>query len=162
MLDAEAFAVPARIAALVVCALLLTACGPEEPLTHAELVERADAICSDALARIREIGADLPEPDAASVGRWADALERTTPILEAMVNDLRDLEPPPADRAGFDALLAAYDLELKALEGVRVAAGADDPDGMSKPSEDATLAWAEADHVASRLGLEGCRLLGED
>ena len=162
MLDAEAIAVPARIVALVVCALVLTACGPAEPLTHAELVERADAICSHAFAQVREIGADLPEPDAASVGRWADALDRTTPILEGMVNDLRDLEPPPADREGFDALLAAYDLELKALEEVRTAAEAGDPDGMSEPSEDATFAWIDADHVASRLGLEGCRLLGED
>lgn len=162
MLGAEAIAVPARIAALVVCALVLAACGSAEPLTHAELVERADAICSDALARIREIGADLPEPDTASVERWADALGRTTPILEGMVSDLRDLEPPPADREGFEALLAAYDLELRALEEVRTAAEAGDPDGMSEPSEDATFAWIDADHVASRLGLEGCRLLGGD
>ena len=158
MLDAEAFVVPARIFALVVCALLLAACGPQEPLTHAELVERADAICSDALARIREIGADLPEPDAASVEQWADALGRTIPVLEAMTDHLRALEPPPADADGFGALLAAHDSALEALQKVRTAAEAGDPDGMSHPSADATVAWADADHVASRLGLEGCRL----
>ncbi len=79
-----------------------------------------------------------------------------------MTHELRVLVPPPADEDGFGALLEAYDRALQALEEVRTAAEAGDPDGMSKPSEDATLAWADADHVASRLGLEGCRLLGED
>jgi len=158
MLDAEAFSMPARITALVVCALSLVACGPDEPLTHAELVERADAICLDAFSQVREIGADLPEPDDASVEAWADALGRTVPILEAMTSDLEALEPPAADTDGFGALLAAYDRAMESLRKVRVAAEAGDPDGMSQPSEDATLAWADADHVASRLGLEGCRL----
>ena len=161
MLDAEASRMRARMIAFALSALLLCACGAEDPLTHAELVERADAICTDAFARIREIGADLPEPDAASVDAWADALGRTLPILEGMIDDLRDLEPPPADADGYGALLAAFDLELTALAEVLVAAEAGDADGMSRPSEDATLAWVDADHVAERLGLDGCRLLGE-
>ncbi len=152
----------ARITVFVLSALVLGACGAEGPLTHAELVERADAICTDAFARVREIGADLPEPDAASVERWADALGRTIPILEGMADDLRSLDPPPLDTEGFGALLAAYDRALRALEEVRTAAEEGDADGMSRPSEDATLAWADADHVASRLGLESCRLFAED
>jgi len=150
----------ARILVLAV-AIPLVACGSGGPLTHAELVKRADATCSDAFAQVREIGADLPESDAASVEAWADALGRTIPILEAMVDDLRGLEPPLADADGFGALLAAYDRALTALEEVRSAAEAGDHGDMSRPSEDATLAWVEADHVADRLGLEGCKLLGE-
>lgn len=152
---------PARTIALMLSALLFGACASEGPLTHAELVERADAICSDAFDRVREIGADLPEPDAGSVEAWADALDRTIPVLEAMTADLRELEPSPGDADGFGTLLAAFDRALEALRKVQAAAEAGDPDAMSQPSEDATLAWIDADHVASRLGVIGCRLFGE-
>jgi hypothetical protein len=150
-----------RIVTIAVCTLLLAACRPDEPLTHAQLVERADAICADALGRVRGLGAELPEPTDVSAAAWADVLGQTIPILEGMVDDLGALEPPPADAEGFTALLAAYEEATTHLEDVRAAAARGDSDAMSGPSEEATFAWVDADHVADRLGLGGCKLLGE-
>ncbi|MEN8114245.1 MAG: hypothetical protein ABFS21_07640 [Actinomycetota bacterium] len=104
----------------VVVGLMVGACGgDEEALTKAEYIEQANAICAasntemeaaeeEVLATFEEARGDVEEvPTLDEFAEMAsDITDRTVPILEAMLADLKELPVPEGDE---DTLTVLYD-----------------------------------------------------
>lgn len=88
-----------------------------EPLTKVEFLREADRICLGAEAQIEAAADDLligrgrPDPD--EVERVA--LRVVVPSLEAEVEAIRALTPPPGDEARIEAILAATEEGIAAV-----------------------------------------------
>ncbi len=89
-----------------------------EPLSKVEFLREADRICFSSEARIEAAADDLVtargDPDPAEVERIAIAL--VVPALEAEVTAIRALGAPPGDEEQVDAILAATEDGIAAIE----------------------------------------------
>ncbi len=119
----------AGAATTLLLAALAAGCGGDKDsgakgsatLTKAEFIERADAICSSAEARIDVAAAKLraagkksgtlPRPAVVKFLR-----ETSLPSYERMLIGLRELEPPKADERRIDAFLASLSGAIDAVE----------------------------------------------
>lgn len=122
-----------RAAGLVLVVAALAGCGGNEggrssrPLSHAELVERANAGCMEARGRA----------DAAA----------------ARLAALRRLHPPLADQDTFAHLLAAARKEVDARSTLAVA---ETPDERADATVSLAVAAGKLTGYARRLGAEEC------
>ena len=82
--------------------LLLAACGgsSDGSLSHAELVQRADAICADAHTASAKV------PPATNVANAVPTLNKGLAIGRKELADLRALKPSKEDAAGYAAVVA--------------------------------------------------------
>ena len=129
---------------------LLAGCGGEEPLSRAEYVKQADAICKDYTARLD--GLEAPK-DVKDVERLA---EQTRPLVEAELGKLRGLEAPK-DIAG-DAN-DAYDLleqQLPKIDQLVAAARANDEKRINAIAVSAGKLDDAATAKATGIGLKVC------
>lgn len=134
---------------LAAAALLATGCG-EEPLSRAEYVTQADAICTDYAARQDKLGEPKSVKD---IERLAG---QTKPLVEEQLGKLRDLQAPDelADDAG-----AAYDLleqQLPKIDELVTAAKANDVKRIEKIAADAGTLDDQANAKAKAIGLKVC------
>jgi len=93
----------------------------DEPLTKAEYIERADAICSVADARIDAAAAKLraASKDTGTLKRSAVVKflrDSTLPAYDRMLIGLRDLTPPTGDEAKIDPFIASLSGALDAVK----------------------------------------------
>jgi hypothetical protein len=102
------------IAAAVLLAFVVAGCGigtssGSKPtvttLSHTELVQKANRVCTRAEPRVRHI--KKPKTYKALVSQ----LKTVTSVLEGLISGLRPLSPPPADAASFGRLLDDLDAE---------------------------------------------------
>lgn len=108
-----------------------TACGGEdaEPLTKAEFVQRADAICQEtadvAESYWTEFCTDLEgaaaetAPCDAWFPRFGELLADVVPLDRAQIERLRELEPPADDSGLVDTLLGDYEAGLDTIRAGR-------------------------------------------
>ena len=107
-------------------AIPLGGCGGDEParpspdqpapLTKREFLFEADRICFAVESQIEAAADDLSgsrDPDPAQVRRVVKRI--VVPKLRSEVNAIRLLEPPPADRAEVERILAATERGAQAL-----------------------------------------------
>ena len=118
-----------------------------EPLSKVEFLREADRICHASEARIEAaadellVGPRAPAPE--EVERVA--LRVVVPALEGEVKAIRALGAPPGDGPEVDAILAATERGIAAIE--------QDPRGL----EDGVPApLREAERLARRYGSEQC------
>ncbi len=143
---------------VVAIALVAGACGDDaEALTKEEYIEQANAICaaSNAQAELifEEVTADLPdEPTPQQVAEAVVEIgTRSTPIIEAQLDDLRALRAPEGDE---DTLAALFDdVEAAQEEFIQLAEDAAAGDQAAFREEDP---FADVDQRAIQYGLTVC------
>ena len=127
-----------------VLAIALTACGGgSDPLTKAEFIKKADAICKGDDKAIEKLGATLGA--SPSDDEIQKALDGYVDIVKDQVKDLEDLEPPKSLKKDVDALLKSLDEGLDKMKdkGAELVKTGDNP-------------LADASSKAQALGLKEC------
>jgi hypothetical protein len=144
------------IAALAGCGSSGSATAPSRTtaLTHSELVARADAICSQANARIAAL---KPPPSGGLPYREvARLLAAELPPLSAELNVLESLDPPAGDQEAFTEYLRAVAAELASLGRVRAASAARDANAYRGAALELVTSSTRAVQGATHLGLIEC------
>jgi hypothetical protein len=122
------------------------------PLTKAQFIARADAICLATVARIRSGAAGMRAEEAKSrrlppTDQIARFLKDTSlPAYDEMLDKLRDLTPPKRDEKAIDAFVGS-------LAGAIDTAKAD-PAKYATPS--ARDPFDDANARAKRYGMKAC------
>jgi len=137
--------------------LVIAACGSDdsssgssEPLTEAEFVAAADAVCAEADAKLDELG----EPEAPD--EFGSFLRDSADIAEEQLDGLKALSAPEEIQGTLDR---AYEL-LADLNGkAREAADAFDDGDLASANdliEEITPLGTELDELAAEIGLDVC------
>jgi len=123
-------------------------------LTHAELVQRADAACAKAAKAIGAI------PVARSLSALADYADAARRIGQDLRDQLGALTPGADDQAAFATYLDGIDASNAALDEMRTAA----QDGDARAVRDAAQAIEQTavGVLATRAGLPGCAATAPD
>ena len=142
-------------------------CGSDDSPTTAEYIALADPICADANARIEaayedfwdEYGdlAESQDPaveDELFVAIDAVVRDGLSPVVEAMLVELRELERPEADD---ELLVALYDdLETAMTDAAALSAAAVDGGPEARAALDAEDPFADVDRRAREYGMTVC------
>lgn len=128
--------------------------GGDERLSRAELVERADAICSRYEARLDALGRPT---NASELRSFAD---RALPIARDGREELGELNPPEELEATYDAWLEQGDEAIEIVERLREAAAESNEVEIQQLAEDAQRTDAESNRLARELGFEQCGAAG--
>jgi len=153
------------VAMLGAATLVLAGCGggddeaKDEPLTKAQFVTRADAVC-------REVKqAQQADSDRLAALPAGTELERVAPILEGVVAQTRKgrerlgalrARVPSADRAAFDAYLSTADRLLAASTRLAEAARSGDRAAARRVADAEDALSAEQQRRAGESGLGDC------
>ena len=146
------------IAALsAVTLLVIAACGGDdssggssEPLTKAEFIAAADAICTEA----DEKNNALPEPT--SIDDAIEVLEDGLAIFEEQLEALQALTPPEADRAQIDRSEELLGQVNSTIADAADAFADDDLQGGQELLDGLDAVGTELDQIAADYGLEAC------
>lgn len=151
-------------AGLLIATLALTACGSDdrEPLSKADFVGQANAICADfqtaAEPVFERVWADFDEDDPTAEETiftgWADALDELGPEFDRMLDAIEDLEPPVADREFIETLLADQRTALATFTTMVDDAAAGDVSAR-RAMEDEDV-FDDVDRRATEYGLTTC------
>ena len=121
--------------------------GVSQPQTKVEFLREADRICFSSESRIEAAADDLlnapGRPDPAEVERVALAI--VVPALEAEVQAIRALEPPPGDEQEVEAILGATEQGIAEIEA--------DPRGLAQRRPPGLR---QAQRLAQRYGASQC------
>ncbi|HEV3228523.1 MAG TPA: hypothetical protein VGY97_03550 [Solirubrobacteraceae bacterium] len=146
---------PAFLGATAALAALVVGCGGgSSALTHAQLVSKANAICSAKNTQVAALGR------ATTVPQLQRVLSRGISIAEQADAKLRALKPPASDAAAFQATLA-LDAQTLALD--RQALQAASSGNLAKFRQlivQATSLSSQARTKAAQLGLSTCGQTG--
>jgi hypothetical protein len=153
-------------ATAITAGLLSAGCGDEEePLTKAEFIEQADAICAatneeiepvfDAIwAGYEDVDQEDPAVHEDIFRRWSDGMDDLAPIVAAQLDDIDDLPPPAADQDFVDEVLAAQRADLE--EFVEIVHSAADGDESARQAMETADPFVETDRQLQAYGLEVC------
>jgi hypothetical protein len=125
-----------------------TATTSSGALTHAQLVERADAACAKAADAITAI------PVARSLSALADYAAQARRVGGDLRDQLGALTPGADDRAAFATYLDGIDASNEALDAMRTAAQDGDADAVRAAA--ASIDKTAVGVLATRAGLPGC------
>jgi hypothetical protein len=156
------------IAFVVASGFVLPACGDDvEPLSKADFITQADAICATADAEINPIfdeayaaGEDVdfedPEQQQALIARLADAIDEAAPIWSDMASDLRALAPPDADKDTIDAMIDDLDAALDLVTTTYRNAANGDEEAIALLEDESGDPFSDANQQARDYGLVEC------
>jgi hypothetical protein len=144
---------PGLAAALAVA--LSPGCGggaesTDAPLTRAEWIARADAICADANARIEALG----EPKNA--GELAGMTEDAVAINDKALASIRALQPPPEIEEQVVRALELSERQNEIAHAIAEAAGKGDRVSVQNLVAELAPLESEARDIAKAIGLEQC------
>jgi len=140
---------PGGLLVSTLAVVLLAGCGSGR-LSHASLVERANAICGDYHARI----AKLPLPH--DVEAYRVYARRTLPLYRRALVQLAALRPPTADETGYRAWLVEGRTIQRDIVRIVVAARARHLPRLKAAVLRARRDDARAGKLARTLGLGVC------
>jgi hypothetical protein len=133
------------VAAAVAAAVLggVAGCGSSKPLTRAELVSKANAVCTQRTAEIASLrkqhGRDLHALVVAGV-----------PVEDKTVGELAKLKPPASAQASYGRFVAIQKIDLARLK--RYVTGKDSSAARENVRETHEL-W----NIVDSLGIDACR-----
>jgi hypothetical protein len=145
-----------RRASLVLLALVFAAgCGGGgggggERLSRADYASKADAICGKYTQQTKALA------NPSNLSDLADVADKTLPILDNALSDLKKLKPPADEQATADQWLAAVENLRGDLKEIRDKANAKDIKGVQAVVPKATQHNAKANSLATRLGMTVC------
>ena len=143
-----------RRAALIALALvvLLPGCGGAsgKPLTKENYASKADAICGKYNQQVKLLANPKNLSDLAKVA------DKTLPILDHAISDIRKLEPPASEKALSDQWLTQVRGLKDDLQEIRDKAKAGDMQGVRAVVPKATDHNSKSNALASQLGMSVC------
>jgi len=143
-----------RRAALIALALvvLLPGCGGAsgKPLTKEDYASKADAICGKYNQQVKLLANPKNLSDLAKVA------DKTLPILDHAISDIRKLEPPASEKALSDQWLTQVRGLKDDLQEIRDKAKAGDMQGVRAVVPKATDHNSKSNALASQLGMSVC------
>jgi hypothetical protein len=143
-----------RIAFMAIVAAFAAGCGGGGngggELTAEEFREQADAICAEYEGRLDELG--TPESLEDLEGFVGEAV----PIIEEGNAELSELEPPPELEEQWNRLMEINREQLETVRGLQEAVEEGDQERMQELLQQGDEANAEADRLATEMGLEQC------
>ena len=156
------------IAFVVASGVVLPACGDDvEPLSKADFITQADAICAAADAEItpildeayaagEEVDFEDPEQKQALIERFADAIDEAAPLWSDMASDLRSLAPPDADKDTIDAMIDELDAALDFVATTSRDAANGDEQALAVLEDESGDPFSDANQQARDYGLVEC------
>ena len=143
-----------RRAALIALALvvLLPGCGGAsgKPLTKENYASKADAICGKYNQQVKLLANPKNLSDLAKVA------DKTLPILDHAISDIRKLEPPASEKALSDQWLTQVRGLKDDLQEIRDKAKAGDMLGVRAVVPKATDHNSKSNALAGQLGMSVC------
>lgn len=144
-----------RSASFLLLAVLLAAgCGggggSGERLTRADYASKADAICGKYNQQTKALA------NPTNLSGLADVADKTLPILDNALNDLKDLRPPESEQATADQWLAEVEKLKGDLTEIRDKANDNDIKGVQAVVPKATEHNTTANQLATQLGMTVC------
>jgi hypothetical protein len=143
-----------RRAALIALALvvLLPGCGGAsgKPLTKENYASKADAICGKYNQQVKLLANPKNLSDLAKVA------DKTLPILDHAISDIRKLEPPASEKALSDQWLTQVRGLKDDLQEIRDKAKAGDMQGVRAVVPKATDHNSKSNALAGQLGMSVC------
>jgi len=143
-----------RRAALIALALvvLLPGCGggSGKPLTKEDYASKADAICGKYNQQVKLLANPKNLSDLAKVA------DKTLPILDHAISDIRKLEPPASEKALSDQWLTQVRGLKDDLQEIRDKAKAGDMQGVRAVVPKATDHNSKSNALAGQLGMSVC------
>jgi hypothetical protein len=160
---------------VVVVVVIVAGCGGGKSLSKEEYASRADAVCAKYNEQIKAL------KDPSNLSELADVADKTLPILDNAINDLKKLKPPANKQRGLCALVDdwlsfATDLQprlrvcqsisaqwLTQVQGlkndlreIRDKANAKDIQAVQQVVPRATQHNARSNELATQLGMTVC------
>jgi hypothetical protein len=136
---------------LVLVIALLAGCGGgSKRLSRTEYASKADAICGKYSQETKALANPSNLKDLATVA------EKTLPILDKAIGDLRKLKPPTDEQATVDAWLAQVANLKGDLAEIRDKAKSNDLQGVQAVVPKAAEHNRASNQLASRLGMSVC------
>jgi hypothetical protein len=144
----------------LLAAVVLVGCGGsgsvhEHPLSKAQFISRADAICVTGNKRINALQKPTDMPGIATY--MAEAL----PIAEEAQTKLNALVPPTLDKRRYDRLLGIIAQTVSKVSEIRSAAEAGEEQRMRRLSNDLAALQQRENGANEELGLKQCVSNGE-
>jgi hypothetical protein len=138
------------IASAGVAALAAAGCGDSSPqrLSHAELVERADAACRTASTDVKAL---KPPSSLKALAAYSTAVHDIGTALEAR---LEKLDPPAADAARLAAYRAGLHRATVLVADLGAAAARSDAGSVRRAAD--RVADVDVGVLAARAGLSTC------
>jgi ABC-type enterochelin transport system substrate-binding protein len=140
----------------LIAALAVASCSSPGPLTRQEFTEEANAICTESNTRIASVAA----PDPADPELVADTIDQIVAAQRGALEDLDDLRTPEALESQVDQWLELLARVLDDEEAVAAAVRNGDPAAADAANADAVTTNAEAEAIATELGLDACTVAG--
>jgi hypothetical protein len=135
---------------VLLCALLLAACGNGNRLSRKEYARRADTIC----ARY-DRAAPAPETAVTTAG-FTRLANRILPLLDRELAELRRLAPPKDEQQRATRWLGELRRARNDVVAIRARAQANDLQGVRALVQPAFRRLAAAGRLATRLGMHVC------
>jgi hypothetical protein len=149
----------------VTVGLFVTSCGDDtEPLSKAEFVEQADAICQTTNDQAEPVFdaafADIDDPDDPAtqdlmIDTFAQAMDELMPLYEQQLDDLAALDAPTEDKELIETLLADFDDALSEYSDVIDAALAGDEQARTSLLGDVDP-FSDVNRQAREYGMTVC------
>jgi hypothetical protein len=132
--------------------LLLTACGGGggKRLAKGEYASKADAICAKGNQQTNA----LQTPS--NLSELADVADKTIPILDNAIRDLRKLRPPANEQDTVDQWLDEVEKLRDDLEEIRDKAKDKDMQGIQTVAATAQEHNRRSNELATELGMKVC------
>jgi hypothetical protein len=141
---------------LLLTVLALSGCGGEdgggERLTREEYAAQADAICTKYNEQVRSL------QDPSDIEELAEAADKTLPILDDAIGNLRELRPPESDEATADEWLDQVELLKGDLEEIRDRAQDNDLPSVQAAVPGAQQHNDRSNELATQLGMSVCNM----
>src|SRR5262245_20228875 len=139
-------------AALIAAAALAGCGGGKEQVTAAELVQKADQICTDQWNRFDQIQSAPPSSASAAKDQTGELVD----VAESAQSDLSNLDPPDAQRHNYDAYLDAHQSAIDQLKKGEDAANDADSTAYGAAQDAVAKSAPERQRLAASLGFTVC------
>jgi hypothetical protein len=132
--------------------LFLTACGGGggKRLTKEEYASKADAICAKGNQQTKVL------QNPSNLSELADVADKTIPILDNTIRDLRKLKPPANEQDTVDQWLAEVGKLRDDLTGIRDRAKDKDMQGIQTVATKAQEHTMRSNELGTELGMKVC------
>ena len=139
---------------IVLAIVFLAGCGGGggggEPLTKEEYASKADAICAKYNAQVKALD------DPSNLSELADIADKTLPILDNAISDLKKLKPPADEQSLATQWLVQVEGLKNDLQEIRDKANAKDIQAVQQVVPKAEQHNARSNELATELGMTVC------
>lgn len=143
----------ASLSALTLLLLVLAGCGGGgggQPLTREEYASKADAICGKYNQQVNALA------NPKSLSDLGDVADKTLPILDNAISDLKKLTPPASEKATSDQWLEQVQNLKDDLQEIRDKAKSNDVAGVQSVVPKAQDHNSKSNALATELGMSVC------